>query len=100
MIKAIGLTLALSLFPMVAMAQAPKCGPREAAVSHLQGRYGESLQMQAIMANGEVLEIFANTDNGSWTAIGSNPNGISCLLADGQNFTRLDLEPAPQGQDG
>ncbi len=99
MIKAIGLTLALMTFPMMGLAQ-PKCGPREPAVEHLNNNYGESLQIQALMANGEVLEIFANIETGSWTAIGSNPNGTSCLLADGQNFTRLDLEPAPQGEDG
>jgi hypothetical protein len=100
MIKAFVVTTTLMLMPMVSMAQAPKCGPRDAAVEHLASRYGESLQIQGIMPNGEVMEIFANITTGSWTAIGSNPNGMSCLLADGQNFTRLDLEPVPQGQDG
>ncbi len=101
MIKAIGLTLALMTIPMMGLAQGqPRCGERESGVAGLANTYGESLQMQGIMPNGEILEIFGNTATGTWTALISNPNGISCNVADGQNFTRLDLPPAPQGEDG
>lgn len=100
MIKAIGLTLALMTFPMMAMAQQP-CMPRDKAIVFLAESWGESLQIQALMApENTILEIYANTDTGTWTAVSVNTNNVACRVASGENWTAVNSPVPPKGIDG
>lgn len=65
---------------------APQCGPRAAILDQLSSRYGETRRGIGLAANTQVMEIFANTESGSWTITVTLPDGITCLAASGQNF--------------
>jgi hypothetical protein len=85
-----------ALFAMPAAAQ--QCAMRETVLDQLASRYGESRVGAGLAANGGIIEIFANPDNGSWTATISGPDGQTCLLASGQAWETF--SPAPVGVPG
>lgn len=96
--KALGLTLALLFLPTIALAQQPQCGNHNAAIEHLADKYGEALTIQALMGGNTILELFVNEETGTWTALGTDTNGLTCLIASGEDWSYV--TPAPQGQDG
>lgn len=75
------------------------CGERAAVIETLASRYGESRQSIGLGAQGRVVEVFASLETGTWTITVTLPSGLTCLVASGQSFERLD-EPAPaQGEE-
>ncbi|RBO52132.1 hypothetical protein DSD19_16695 [Rhodovulum sp. BSW8] len=105
---ALALAAALVVWPVLALpvpagaqtqvqSQAQRqCGPREGILSQLRDRYGESRQAIGLAANNAVVEVFANTQTGTWTVTGTFANGLTCLIASGGSFETLD-EPSGQG---
>lgn len=80
-----------------ALAQPRNCADRESVVERLAEGYGESRQSIGIGANNSVVEVFASTETGTWTITVTMPNGMTCLVASGQSFERLDEELTPAG---
>ena len=77
---------------------ARNCGPRDAVVTTLGDRFGETRQSMGIGASGQLMELFASPETGSWTIALTLPNGITCLMASGQSFETLDENhPANNG---
>lgn len=68
------------------------CGPRDAVVTTLGERYGESRQSIGMGSNGQVMEVFASLETGTWTITLTLPNGVTCLMASGQSFEALEDE--------
>lgn len=68
---------------------APNCAPRDNVIERLEGRYGESRQGIGVARQGAVMEIFANTETGSWTIVVTLPTGMACLVATGQSYENL-----------
>jgi len=87
--KFLALTAAL-LAPSFAMAQA-NCAPRAFAEERLRNTFGEVIQSRGIL-RGAILEMWANTETGTWTAVVTTPDGRSCVVAAGQDFESV-LEP-------
>lgn len=86
------------VLPMAASAQNQNCAPREVVVERLADRYGESRQAIGLGSNNAVVEVFANTEGGSWTITVTMPNGITCLVASGQAYENVnETLPEPQG---
>jgi hypothetical protein len=77
-----------------AFAQAqPQCGARDAVITHLAERYGETRRSVG-MAQNAVMEVYAATDTGTWTIAITTPDGMMCLVAAGQGYETVD-EPLP-----
>lgn len=80
---------------VTAMAYAPKalaqdnCAPTEMVHDTLGEQYGESLIFEGLDPRG-IAEIWAG-DN-SWSLVITRPDGISCLVAEGQDYNRYQLE--------
>jgi hypothetical protein len=78
-----------------AMAQEPEfaCIPRADFVAMLEKDYGETLQAGGLSGVGgitnfkAVIEFYANTETGSWTLMGTDAKGESCLLSSGELYT-------------
>ncbi len=94
----------VTCFGMVAMTasvasaqNARNCAPRDAVVDRLASGYGESRQSMGLGANNQVVEVFASDETGTWTITVTMPNGMTCLVASGQSFERLDEELTPAG---
>ncbi len=68
---------------------ASNCGPREKFTSALADRYGETRRSMGLRTSGQVMEVWASDDTGSWTITVTTPQGTTCLIAAGQFFENL-----------
>ena len=90
----------LLVTPAYAQTTPRNCAPHAVVAETLAGQYGESRHAAGLVANGQLMELYASTDSGSWTITLTAPSGMTCLLASGQNFEALD-DPLPAaGVDG
>lgn len=89
--KKILLAAIAALIPISAMAQ-QNCAPRDVVVERLNERYSETRQSIGLSANNSVVETWASLESGSWTITVTMPNGLTCLVASGQAFERVDEE--------
>lgn len=64
---------------------AAECADTQEMYSVMKDRYGEERKSLGT-TNGNIIEMWANEDIGSWTVLITNPNGVSCMLAAGQNY--------------
>ncbi|MEM1386787.1 MAG: hypothetical protein AAF748_10065 [Pseudomonadota bacterium] len=92
----LGITTSLSAVGS-AEAQARNCADRDTVVTRLAEGFGESRQSIGMGANNSVVEVFASTETGTWTITVTMPNGMTCLVASGQSYERLDEELTPAG---
>ena len=75
---------------------APQCAARDGVIATLAQKYGETRRGIGMAGDAQMMEIFANTDTGSWTITVTVPNGTMCLVATGQSFETLtEALPAP-----
>lgn len=77
----------------------PNCAERETVIAELSGRYGETRHGIGLAANNAVMEVFASAETGTWTITVTLADGMTCLMASGQNYEVLaeDLPVAGQG---
>lgn len=78
---------------------ARNCAPREVVVERLAGSYGEARQSIGLGANNSVVEVFAAQETGTWTITVTTANGLTCLVASGQNFETLAEALPAKGND-
>ena len=75
---------------------APHCAERGVVVAELASLYGETRQGLGLSADRAVMEIFASADTGSWTITLTTANGLTCLVASGDNYEPVsEVAPAP-----
>jgi hypothetical protein len=79
-----------------AYAQGPNCAPLDAQLTHLRDNFGETIRVDALMANGAVMVITASP-SGSWSVLIVSPDRIACMVAAGEAFSAHDAEA--QGED-
>ncbi|HET6467768.1 MAG TPA: hypothetical protein VFG43_05250 [Geminicoccaceae bacterium] len=65
------------------------CSSREAIARSLAEDYREAPVSLGVMANGNLLQVFASYETGTWTIVSVAPNGISCVLAAGQSWETI-----------
>ena len=75
--------------PSVAQQQQPACTDRTDVVDHLSQRYSEKPVAMGMANNGGVIEILASKSGVSWTIILTMPNGMTCMIAAGENWEAL-----------
>lgn len=72
------------------------CGPRELLVTRLEGSFGEARMGAGLQGDTSMFEIWASSDSGSWTILVTNTDGISCVMAAGENWQDMPAMPAKQ----
>jgi hypothetical protein len=77
---------ALAFAPAVA-AQAV-CGSHKSVSENLEKAYTETPVSMGITTSGGIVEVYASP-KGSWTLVVTQPNGVSCLIAAGQDWESL-----------
>ncbi len=75
------------------------CGPRETVVKRLADGYGETRQSIGLGANNSVVEVYASNETGTWTITVTMPNGMTCLVASGQDFEEVAEALPAKGSD-
>jgi hypothetical protein len=63
-----------------------QCAVRTDIVEGLAERYGERQMMSGLNPDGSMVQIFANVETGTWTALVVEANGMACLVAAGEDF--------------
>lgn len=74
-----------------ALAQ-PVCGSHNTVTDNLKNAYAEAPISMGVTTSGGIIEVFAS-EEGSWTLVITQPNGVSCLIAVGQDWENL---PKPE----
>jgi hypothetical protein len=87
------------LATQMAFAQPTSCAARAAVVERLQNQFGESRQSMGLGQNNTIVEVFASPATGTWTIVVTLPNGMSCLVASGESWERLNEQLKPVGSD-
>lgn len=89
--------IAMLFPPSPAHAQQPMiCGQRDQIIARLQASFGEERRAMGLAGHNRIIEVFASDETGSWTITITGLDGITCLVAAGQNYESF--APAPQGQ--
>ncbi len=85
---------ALLLAPAAAPAQTLPCAARERVLSFVIDQRHETRLATGDAAQGATIELYAG-DSGTWTLLLHLPDGRTCLVANGENFTATGgLQPA------
>ena len=82
-VAVIGLVTALA---QPAAAQQPACTKRADVISHLSKKYSENPVSIGLANNGGVIEVLSSKQGSSWTIIITMPNGMTCMIAAGENW--------------
>lgn len=62
------------------------CGERVMIVQELSVKFGETVRSSGLSSNGSLFEVFATGDGATWTILITQPNGRSCVYADGEHW--------------
>ena len=87
-----------AMAPSMSVANAG-CAPRDAVLSRLAEKYGESRQSIGLGADNSVVEVFASAETGTWSITVTSVEGVTCLVASGEAFETLADLPAVRGDD-
>ncbi len=83
--------LAASFFPVFAQqANAAVCSERKKFTTYLAEKYKEIPTAIGLVSNTGMMEVYVSK-RGTWSILMTAPNGISCLIAAGNNWQGLKL---------
>lgn len=99
MIRFLILACIATILSTSATAQSRHCGDHARIVERLATGYGRSRQSIGVGADGNVVEVFASDESGSWTITVTKPGGLTCLVASGEAFQML-AEALPNTDSG
>ncbi|MGR3433443.1 MAG: hypothetical protein ACU0CO_00935 [Shimia sp.] len=69
------------------------CADRQAVISVLTMQHGERPVGAGIQGDDRIMEVFADTESGSWTVIVTNTKGVACIVAAGSNYLPKGFAP-------
>ncbi|PWE29257.1 hypothetical protein DDZ14_17965 [Maritimibacter sp. 55A14] len=77
--------------------QTALCGERDVVIDRLETRYGERRRSVGRGQGNRMVEIFASESTGTWTILATLPNGLTCLVASGEDFRHEADRPVKPG---
>ena len=83
-----GFILAIALTPSPATGQMV-CSERDKFLKRLGEKYLEAPVAMGLAANGMILEVLASA-KGTWTIIVTKPDGLSCAVASGKAWEKIE----------
>ena len=72
-----------------AAAQNQQCAPYDVIKTRLDSKYSERQVFSGTMQANRRVEIWANDQTQTWTALVIHPNAIACLVASGKGLNTL-----------
>jgi len=102
-IPAIACTLAVALLAG-SPASAQQAGSEVRAPCHrydevtrqLGSRYKEAPVSLGVQTNGNLLQVFASPESGTWTILSTSPTGMTCVIAAGKSWESLKIANDPE----
>ncbi len=55
----------------------------------LSSKYDEAPVAFGLQSNGNLLQVYASDEKGTWTVVSTTPNGLSCIVAAGKTWESL-----------
>jgi hypothetical protein len=86
--KALAVAALTVLCAGVAEANAPRCAPHADMLALLARHYGEVPQAVGLINQNRVVEVLSSRQ-GTFTILVTQPNGMTCILAAGQDFEEV-----------
>ncbi len=80
-----------------ASSEQPTCMARELLVEQLSERYEEAPVGRGLQSASQLLEVWASIETGTYTVFVTRPDGLSCVVATGQNWNTFQVAAAPDG---
>jgi len=88
---ALAALLAASFFLVsIQQAKAAVCSERKKFTSYLSEKYNEVPKAIGLVSNSGMMEVFVS-EKGTWSILMTTPNGITCLIAAGDNWQGIKL---------
>ena len=81
-----GLTGSALALPPPKAVLSPACHSHADLAAMLNRKYAEAPSAVGVQANGHLVEVFASNDGTSWTIVVTRPDGVSCIVAVGENW--------------
>lgn len=92
--KTLALSACLALIAHTAAAQTqqgrPQCNDRKQVLDLLAKKYKEAPVASGVTNNGGLVEVLSDAKGGTWTIIVTTPQGVSCLVAAGEGWRRME----------
>ncbi len=88
-ILATTIAAAMLLGPTGVLAQTQQCDQRTKVLGQLAQKYKETPIAVGVTSSGGIVEVLTTDDGQTWTIILSTPNGISCLVAAGEDWRTI-----------
>ncbi len=89
--QALALSLGLSgllLLPTLGHAAPSQCSNHDTMAAELARQFSEQTHAMGLAQDATVMELYAS-DKGTWTLTVTLPNGMTCLVAAGDNFESI-----------
>jgi hypothetical protein len=88
-VGAAGALSTLLSIPTPGFAAATPCGARAEVLKQLSKKFKEAPVAVGLSSGGQLIEVLTSDSGSTWTIIVSQPNGMSCLVADGESWQQL-----------
>ena len=92
----IGGVLAAALVAETAAASPIYCGPRKAVVALLTDRLHQQPSSVALTNDGQLLEVLKSNTDTAWAILLTSPRGLSCVIAEGDNWQTKKIDRVVQ----
>ena len=92
--KAIFLAIIFILTPVLSYAQSFQCDTILSVRTQLLEKYGEVRKGSGIGQN-TFFELYSNESTGSWSIVVTTTDGVSCLIAYGQEWETISSDKTP-----
>ncbi len=89
---AVAAALPLTVQQATAQGQPQQCDKRAKVLGHLAQKYREAPIAVGVTNSGGLVEVLTTGDGNTWTIIVSNPDGMSCLVAAGEGWRKIDSD--------
>jgi len=96
MLFALSLGLAGLLLTPGLLHAAARCAPHDKVSAELAARFGEQPSSMGLAEDNTVMQVYS-APTGTWTLTATLPNGLTCLIASGQNFETVQPVQTAQG---
>jgi hypothetical protein len=87
-----GAALMATILPDVAEAGPMLCGPRKDVLAKLADNRHEQPSSVALTNDGQLLEVLKSDTDLSWTMLITTPQGLSCVVADGDGWQSKQMD--------
>ena len=80
-----------------AHAQSTNCAARDVVVERLESKFGETPTGRGLRSATQMVEIWSSAETGSWSILVTRADGVTCLMASGDNWNEIQQIPAKMG---